>query len=388
MKQKLVGGLLTVLLIPVLGITSSTHAEQSSEADQRGEPVQKIAGTDLVEKPSTQVAEVSSQPTAVQPSAQSTSRRVEVVKVGEYQYEAKDEIDPNVIAKIQSHEWAGRQAATVYVRNIPVLTFVGSSATADAKTGTIQPTASARNRQGKAVAQREFSETTKQASSATADGPENPVWRATEVAARLNQLSRDSVDANTIAVRWEGANPTKTDAASDRYIIEANGEDLVKIDAQTILPDTTKDLAQDALQATNRLRRLLGNAPPLEKIVGKPEPEPPTISLRSLQQRLTGWASWYGPGFDGQPSASGEPFDQNALTAAHRNLPFGTLVQVTNLDNGRSVVVRINDRGPFIGDRIIDLSAGAARMLGMLGSGVAPVQLDVINSQETSTLGQ
>ncbi|KOR34416.1 hypothetical protein AM228_24210 [Planktothricoides sp. SR001] len=92
-----------------------------------------------------------------------------------------------------------------------------------------------------------------------------------------------------------------------------------------------------------------------------------------------GWASWYGPGFDGNYTASGEVFDQYDMTAAHPSLPFGTLVQVTNLDNGASVTVRINDRGPFAGGRIIDLSAGAAEALGMIYTGEAYVVLQVLN---------
>jgi rare lipoprotein A len=88
-----------------------------------------------------------------------------------------------------------------------------------------------------------------------------------------------------------------------------------------------------------------------------------------------GVASWYGPGFHGQPTASGEIYNQNALTAAHRTLPLGTRVEVTNLSNGKSVQVRINDRGPYIRGRSIDLSRGAARKLGMVKSGVNKVRI-------------
>lgn len=91
-----------------------------------------------------------------------------------------------------------------------------------------------------------------------------------------------------------------------------------------------------------------------------------------------GKASWYGPQFHGRMTANGEIFDSNDLTAAHPNLPFGTKVKVTNLLNGRSVIVRINDRGPFVKGRIIDVSAGAARVLNMLSSGVANVQLEIL----------
>jgi rare lipoprotein A len=88
-----------------------------------------------------------------------------------------------------------------------------------------------------------------------------------------------------------------------------------------------------------------------------------------------GKASWYGPGFHGKRTASGERFDMNALTAAHRTLPFGTRVRVRNDQNGREVVVRINDRGPQVSDRIIDLSKAAAAALDLLQAGEAPVVL-------------
>jgi rare lipoprotein A len=96
-------------------------------------------------------------------------------------------------------------------------------------------------------------------------------------------------------------------------------------------------------------------------------------------------ASWYGPGFDGNYSASGEVFNQNALTAAHPSLPFGTQVRVTNLDTGLSVVVRINDRGPHTGGRIIDLSTAAADAIGLTVSGVAPVNLQVLGTAQTAS---
>jgi len=89
----------------------------------------------------------------------------------------------------------------------------------------------------------------------------------------------------------------------------------------------------------------------------------------------TGIASWYGTEFDGRATSSREIYDMNDLTAAHRTLPFGTYVMVTNLANGRSVVVRINDRGPFVRGRVIDLSYAAARVLDIVGPGTAKVRL-------------
>lgn len=97
-----------------------------------------------------------------------------------------------------------------------------------------------------------------------------------------------------------------------------------------------------------------------------------------------GKASWYGRKFHGRPTASGERFDMRELTAAHRTLPFGTQVRVTNLENNRSVVVRINDRGPFVGDRIIDLSRAAARQISMIERGVVRVRIRVMRNSGKS----
>lgn len=95
-----------------------------------------------------------------------------------------------------------------------------------------------------------------------------------------------------------------------------------------------------------------------------------------------GEASWYGPGFAGKKTASGERYNPKELTAAHKSLPFGTEVQVTNLDNHKSVIVTINDRGPFVRGRIIDLSKGAAKKLGVYATGTAEVELAVLGPRE------
>jgi rare lipoprotein A len=108
---------------------------------------------------------------------------------------------------------------------------------------------------------------------------------------------------------------------------------------------------------------------PAPDAVAPMPPPPPTSELGR------GKASWYGPGFHGKRTASGERFDMNDLTAAHRTLPFGTRVRVHNVQNGREVVVRINDRGPRIKERIIDLSRAAAAALDLLQTGEAPVIL-------------
>ena len=92
----------------------------------------------------------------------------------------------------------------------------------------------------------------------------------------------------------------------------------------------------------------------------------------------TGIASWYGPDFHGKYTASGEVYNMNDLTAAHPTLPLPSIVQVTNLDNGRSIVVRINDRGPYVRGRIIDLSRRAAQLIGMIGTGTAKVRVQIL----------
>jgi rare lipoprotein A len=97
-------------------------------------------------------------------------------------------------------------------------------------------------------------------------------------------------------------------------------------------------------------------------------------------EEKVGYASWYGHPYHGRRTSNGETYDMNTMTAAHRTLAFDTVVRVNNLDNGRQVVVRINDRGPFVKDRIIDLSFAAAKELGMVGPGTAKVSLDVLKT--------
>ncbi len=108
----------------------------------------------------------------------------------------------------------------------------------------------------------------------------------------------------------------------------------------------------------------------------------PSQALFTAQE---GMASWYGPGFAGRTTSNGEVFDPSQLTAAHRTLPFGTRVRVTNLTNGSSIEVRINDRGPFKAGRIIDLSRAAADRIGMLASGVVRVRVEVVSGTPSAT---
>jgi peptidoglycan lytic transglycosylase len=125
--------------------------------------------------------------------------------------------------------------------------------------------------------------------------------------------------------------------------------------------------------------------PPAEMLPSSPLPSaelPPTEKPpEPTKWPQTGEASWYGPKFHGKNTASGDTFNQRAFTAAHPSLPFGSRVKVTNLANGKSVEVVINDRGPFAGNRIIDISLGAAKALEMKESGTTTVQIEPLSAQ-------
>lgn len=325
----------------------------------------------------------------------------DVVKVGEYQSTAGKQTLDAVITQIHPHNIRGRKAATLFIRNIPVLTFLSSVTDTSLTTkkvgaivnsGGVQSYALIANNSPKAVSAGNVTGVNNQISSVNND----PVQIAGVIAAKINQLNRENVDGSQITVSWKaGGESTVANQAQnkstpaqqngDRYTIKVNGEELVEINEGTRLSDTTNNLAQDALQATNRLRRLLGNASPLKEIANLPVRLP--VSIPKLPQQIAvgvvrisfkGMASFYGYDGSGNRTASGQRFNPEGMTAAHRSLPFGTQVRVTNTRNGRSVVLRINDRGPFIRNRIIDVSAGAARILGMMSSGVAPVHIEVL----------
>jgi rare lipoprotein A len=107
-----------------------------------------------------------------------------------------------------------------------------------------------------------------------------------------------------------------------------------------------------------------------------------SAAVAEVSMTQEGIASWYGPHFNGRRTSNGEIYDMDGFTAAHRTLPFGVRARVTNLTNGAQVVVRINDRGPFVPGRIIDLSRGAATLLGMLTAGTAKVRIEVLEEPE------
>ncbi len=323
----------------------------------------------------------------------------DVVKVGEYQSRAGKQTLDAVITEIHPHDIKGRKAATLFIRNIPVLTFLSSVSNTNLEnkkvgeignTEGVQSYALIASNSLKAVSTGNTTGVSNQISSVDND----PVQIAGVIAAKINQLNRENVDGSKITVSWKAGEKSTANQAQnksaplqqngDRYVIKINGEELVEINEGTRLADTTNNLAQDALQATNRLRRLLGNASPLKEIANLPRQPlslpklPQQIAVGAVQATFRGMASYYGYDGSGTRTASGQRFNPEGMTAAHRSLPFGTQVRVTNTRNGRSVVLRINDRGPFIRGRVIDVSAGAARILGMMGSGVAPVHIEVL----------
>ena len=120
-------------------------------------------------------------------------------------------------------------------------------------------------------------------------------------------------------------------------------------------------------------------AAPVSSVQARPEVRP--VKTKPYQ---IGTASWYGQIFDGKPTASGEPYDMYDMTAAHLKLPMGSYVRVTNLRNGRAIVVRVNDRGPIVPGRIIDLSYGAAQALQFKHQGLQRVRLDLVGPQKTA----
>lgn len=324
-----------------------------------------------------------------------------------------------MIARIKPHSIQGLQAATLYVRDTPVLTFLGSARVTNKKikVGVIGNNQSLNSDSEVAADSGKFANFSntgntininKQVGSVDND----PVEKASVIAARINELVENNVDASKITVGWKIADhPASNNKAykngrsvrrpsgdsygslRDRYTITIDGQELVEVNKTTRLSANTNgnkktpatNLAQDALEATNRLRRLIGNADPIKEIANLPAGKsvstlklPQKIAFGGVNINFRGIASWYGYDGSGNKTASGERYNPEGLTAAHRSLPMGTKIRVTNTRNGRSVVVRINDRGPYIRGRIIDLSAGAARVLGMIGSGLAPVSLEIL----------
>lgn len=125
---------------------------------------------------------------------------------------------------------------------------------------------------------------------------------------------------------------------------------------------------------------------PIEEPAGPGRPSPAVAPPPEKVYLETGTASWYGRDFHGRATASGEPFDMYGISAAHRTLPLGTILRVTNLDNFKSITVKVNDRGPFVRTHILDLSYGAARELGAVPQGSVRVRIEVVEAQEKAAV--
>lgn len=326
MKRRLLSGSLAATLLTLIGSAPSQSVEPPPVKTATPSPVPPVG------------------------SSVATNDLPDVLKVGERRSSwFKRQPSPQTLIQVRPHRLKDRPAATLFVRGLPVLTFLG-----DARVAPV-PGVTA----GIKVGQTQLN-----------GNSQDPVWQATQLATRLHQLLEQRFDPRDINLIW--------DTQRRVYTLRLKSESLLFLDARVVLPDTKASAGDTALQITNRLRRGLG-APPLDQLPGEPRfANLVEASLRPVRQVLTGLASWYGPGFHGARTASGERFNAQDMTAAHRSLPFGTQVRVTNLRNGRSVVVRINDRGPFTPGREIDISSAAAHFLGLVRTGVAPVRLEVL----------
>lgn len=189
------------------------------------------------------------------------------------------------------------------------------------------------------------------------------------------QVERAIAIADRIAAAQPEPEDINLDQINELPVATVDNAVLFTVDHLTA-SEYDRTMPELAVSWTNNLRLALGGDPlPASEIQAfLAEFEPAFIASPATQ---TVWASWYGPYFEGRPTASGEIFRRDHMTAAHRYLPLGTRVRVTNPQTGESIVLRINDRGPFIGNRALDLSEGAARELGVLEQGVAQVQMQI-----------
>ena len=163
----------------------------------------------------------------------------------------------------------------------------------------------------------------------------------------------------------------------------AHSDELLFVVDETLQPHPEVPAAVTAVQWANNLRSAFNEEP-----MGLAQVQMMLNGLTETAETLYGTASWYGPYFHGRQTANGEIFDENELTAAHKTLPFNTRLKVTNRMNGRSVVVRINDRGPYIGQRSLDLSKAAAGCLGSTQDGVVPYEAVILEPAAKPELGE
>ena len=189
------------------------------------------------------------------------------------------------------------------------------------------------------------------------------------VSARMNRARSPRIASRVAACLCLIAAPLAASTADPSAVPELSGEAYETVPFASQFEGVIEPLTQD----------LTGIDPAVPASAVDLDSFDPPIEGNTVVSNLgTGIASYYGRKFHGRRTASGEPFDMGAFTAAHRTLPFGSLVRVTNPRSGRSVTVRINDRGPFVRGRTIDVSRAAAQELGMIASGHAPVELELL----------
>lgn len=167
------------------------------------------------------------------------------------------------------------------------------------------------------------------------------------------------------------------------FVGVSHGDDLLFVVDETLQPHPEVPAAMTAVHWVNNLRTALNAAP-----MSLADIQMVLTGLTETSETLYGTASWYGPYFHGRQTANGEIFDENALTAAHKTLPFNTQLKVTNRMNGQSVVVRINDRGPYVGQRSLDLSKAAAHCLGSAQNGVVPYEAVILKPASPTDLDE
>ncbi|MBC7472889.1 MAG: septal ring lytic transglycosylase RlpA family protein [Candidatus Sericytochromatia bacterium] len=191
----------------------------------------------------------------------------------------------------------------------------------------------------------------------------SPLEKTKKIAENLNKLLYNKqLRADKILPAIRGNN----------FIVRSGDNTLFTVD-KNLAKSANGSPANVAIKWANSIRVALG-ARPLGYQVSR------SLAVRADRNSQYGYASWYGPGFQGRPTSSGEAYDMNKFTAAHRTFPLGTPLLVTNMSTGRSVMVRVNDRGPYAdtAHRVIDLSGAAFRSIASLNSGVIKIKIDVI----------
>lgn len=239
-----------------------------------------------------------------------------------------------------------------------------------------------------------WEENDQECASVTLNGKELITYRGETPAGSAEDRAENLADKLQDLLKGEKLDPSKLVPACEGQLatIRVDGASVVKLE----LPDGSKSTALEySFKLVNSIRTILGAQQIPASFIKLAETQSPEQALTAclnhtglpslnvapdnFSPNFSGHASWYGGKFHGRRTSNGDRFDMHGLTAAHRTLPFGTKLLVMNRRTGASCVVQVNDRGPFVDDRVIDLSRGAAEKLNMLSSGVAMVDCMVIN---------